>query len=331
MAKRVADVPKAAATGHLELVLELGPVVLGLDRLHHRIEAVGADLEPAQRFLQRLLERAADGHDLADGLHLRRQAVGGLRKFLEGEPRHLRHDVVDGRLERGRRRAARDLVLELVERVADRELGRHLRDREARRLRGERRGTRHARVHLDDEQPPVRRRDRELDVRPARVDADLAQHGDRRVAHALIFLVGQRLRRRHGDRIARVNAHRVEVLDRADDDAVVVLVANDLHLELFPADHRLLEQHLARRRLVEAAAHDVLELVAVVGDAAAAAAERERRPHDRREADLLLDLPRFLEVVRDTGSRRWRGRCLSWRAGRARDPRPCRSLLAKRR
>ena len=51
-------------------------------------------------------------------------------------------------------------------------------------------------------------------------------------------------------------------------------------------------------------AHDLLELLAVVGDAAAAAAERERRPHDRREPDLFLYLPRFLEVVRDAGTRR---------------------------
>ena len=55
----------------------------------------------------------------------------GLREFLEGEARHLGDDVVDGRLERGRRRAAGDLVAQLVERVAHRELGRDLGDREA--------------------------------------------------------------------------------------------------------------------------------------------------------------------------------------------------------
>ena len=208
VAERVADVPEPATAGHAKLVLQLRPILLGLDGLHHRIEAVGADLEPAQRFLQRLLERAADRHDLADGFHLRRQPVGGLRELLEREARNLRHDVVDRRLERGRRRAARDLVLELVERVADGELGRDLRDREPRGLRRERRRARHARIHLDDEQPAVLRRDRELHVRAAGVDADLAQHGDRRVAHALVFLVGQRLRGRHGDRVARVDAHR---------------------------------------------------------------------------------------------------------------------------
>jgi hypothetical protein len=41
---------------------------------------------------------------------------------------------------------------------------------------------------------------------------------------------------RDGDRVAGVHAHRVEVLDGADDDAVVLVVAHDLHLEFLPAE-----------------------------------------------------------------------------------------------
>ena len=51
--------------------------------------------------LERLLERPADGHRLADALHLRGQRRVGLGKFLEGEPRHLGDHVVDRRLEAG--------------------------------------------------------------------------------------------------------------------------------------------------------------------------------------------------------------------------------------
>jgi hypothetical protein len=50
--------------------------------------------------------------------------VVGLREFLEGEARHLGHHVVDRRLEGSRSRAAGDVVLELVEGVADCELRR---------------------------------------------------------------------------------------------------------------------------------------------------------------------------------------------------------------
>ena len=168
-----------------------------------QVEAVDADLEPAQRLLQRLLEVAPDGHHLAHALHLRGEAVVGLLEFLEREARHLGHHVVDRGLEGGRRGPAGDVVPQLVQRVAHGELGGDLGDREPRGLRGERRGARHARVHLDDDHAPVVRVDRELHVGAARLHADLAQARDRGVAHDLVFLVGERLRRRHRDRVSR--------------------------------------------------------------------------------------------------------------------------------
>ena len=150
--ERVADVPDALGAGLAELLLERLAVARAL------VEAVDADFQAAQRLLERFLEGAADRHHLADRLHLRGQAVVRLRELLEREARHLGDHVVDGRLERRRRRAAGDFVGDLVERVADRELGRDLGDREAGRLRRQRGGARDARVHLDD-RPCGRRRD----------------------------------------------------------------------------------------------------------------------------------------------------------------------------
>ena len=207
------------------------------------------------------------------------------------------------RLERGRRGAARDVVLELVERVTHRELRGDLGDREPGGLRGQRRGARHARIHLDDQQAAVLRVHGELHVRAAGIDADLAQHRDRRVAHALVFLVGERLRRRDGDRIAGVHAHRIEVLDGADDDAVVVPVANDLHLEFLPADHRFFDEHFGSGRGIEPALDDLLEFLAVVGDAAARAAHGERRADHAGETHGGLDLVRLRQRVRHRGAR----------------------------
>ena len=89
---------------------------------------------------------------------------------------------------------------------------------------------------------------------------------------------------RHRDRVAGVHAHRVEVLDRADDDAVVAAVAHHLHLVFFPADHRFLDQQLVGRRGVQAALADRLEFLAVVGDAAAGAAQREGRAGSRSDS-----------------------------------------------
>ena len=113
-----------------------------------------ADLQRAHRLLEALLEGAADRHRLAHRLHLGRELVVDARELLEGEARDLGHHVVDRGLE-ARRRLARDVVADLVERVADGQLGRDLRDREARGLRGERRRARDPRVHLDHDQGAV--------------------------------------------------------------------------------------------------------------------------------------------------------------------------------
>ena len=50
---------------------------------------------------------------------------------------------------------------------------------------------------------------------------------------------------------------------------------------------RLLDEHLARRRELEAFAHDVAQLVHAIGDAAAGAAEREARTQHERKAELI--------------------------------------------
>ena len=128
------------------------------------VEAGQAGFQRAQRLLQAFLEGAADRHRFADRLHRRGQHVRGAGEFLEGKARDLGDDVIDGRLERGRRRAAGNVVGDFVERVADREFRRDAGDRKARCLRRQSRGARHARVHFNDDEPPVRRIDRELHI-----------------------------------------------------------------------------------------------------------------------------------------------------------------------
>ena len=183
--------------------------------------------------LEALGERAPDGHRLAHALHRRAEDAGGAGQLLEGPARDLRDHVVDGGLEAGRRLAG-DVVGDLVERVADGQAGGDLGDREAGGLAGQRARARHARVHLDHDLLAGAGVDGELHVAAAGLDADAPDAGEGGVAHLLVLDVGQRLGRRHGDGVAGVHAHRVEVLDRADDDAVVGPVAHHLQLELLP-------------------------------------------------------------------------------------------------
>ena len=227
-------------------------------------------------------------------------------ELLEREARPLDDDVVDRRFET-RGRGAGDVVGDLLECVAHGETRRDLGDREAGRLRCERRGARHARVHLDHDDLAGLRVHRELHVRPAGFDAHRADHRDRLVAQQLVGVVTEALLRCDGDRIAGVDPHRVDVLDRADDHDVVVAVAHHLELELTPAEHRLLDEHLADRRRGDASGDDSLIVGTGVRDAATLAAEREGGAHDRRQAEPFERVERFAD-----------GRC----DGAARNPQP---------
>ena len=297
----LAEEEDALGVGHGELRRER----LVIDFLVGTIadEAEAFDLQAAQGLLQALFEGAADGHGLADGFHLRGERFVGSGELLEGETRDLGDDVVDGGLERGGR-VARDVVFQLIERVADGELGGDLRNREAGGLRRERGAAADAWIHLDDDHAARVGMHGELDVRSARLHADLADAGEGEVAHDLVFAIGERLDRRHGDGVASVHAHGVEVLDGADDDAVVRLVADDLHLELLPAEQRFLDEHFRHRREIESAGRDGFKLLFVVSDAAARATERVGRTDDERQrADLLRDGAGFLHVMRHAGLR----------------------------
>jgi deoxyribonucleoside regulator len=61
-----------------------------------------------------------------------------------------------------------------------------------------------------------------------------------------------------------VHAHGVDVLDRAHDDEVIRLVADDLELELLPAEDALLDEHLPGRRLGQSPRDLRLELARVL-------------------------------------------------------------------
>jgi hypothetical protein len=209
---------------------EPGPT--GLQRPHHLAECLD--------------EVAAQRHRLAHGFHGRRQGGVGAGKLLESEAWRLHDDIVQSRLE-ARRRFLGDVVDDLVERVADRQFGGDLRDRETGGLGCQRARPRHPGVHLDDDETAVGRIDGELDVASAGVDTDLAQDVDAEITHCLVFAIGEGHRGRHGDRVAGVHAHRVEVLDRAHDDDVVAAVAHQLELEFLPAVDGFLNEHVGAR------------------------------------------------------------------------------------
>ena len=260
------------------------------------VETTETGFERTERLLQAFLEVAADGHGFADRFHGGRQERFGALVFLEGKARDLGDNVINRRLERGWRNAG-NIIGQLVQGVADGELCGDLGDREAGRLRSQRGGPRDARIHLDHDEAAIVRVHSELHVGPAGLHTNLAQHSQRGIAHDLVFLVGQRQGWCDGDGVAGVDAHRVDILDRADDDRIVRLVADDLHLELFPAEQALVDKDLGNRGGSKARADDLFILFDIVGNAPARAAKREGGANDGGQADLFEDFHRFLEAA----------------------------------
>ena len=301
-AEGVTDVPDTIGSRHVQFPGQGFPGVFRGQFFQLFIKAFGAYFQAAQGFLQGLLEGPADGHDLTHGFHLGGQASIGLGELLESEPRDLGDHVVDGRLERSRGDATGDFVAQLIQGVAHGQFGGDLGDREAGGLGGQGRGTGHPRVHLDHDHTAGVRIDAELHVGAAGFHTDLTQDRQGGVPHDLVFLVGKGLGRGHGDGIPGVHAHGVEVLDGADDDAVVVLVADNFHLVLFPADQGFVDQQFVGGRQVQAAGTDFFEFVAVVGDTTAGAAHGEGGADDAREADVVGHFPGFFHGVGDGGA-----------------------------
>jgi hypothetical protein len=97
------------------------------------------------------------------------------------------------------------------------------------------------------------------------------------------------------DRIAGVDAHRVEIFNRTDHDEIVRPVAHHFEFVLLPTEHRLFDEHLGDRRGAQAAIRNLTQLRLIVCHAAAAAAEGERRAHQHWIPDPRCHVQRLID------------------------------------
>ena len=253
------------------------------------VEAVVVRRDLAHRLLQRLFKRAADGHHFTDRLHAGARLAVDVLELGQVPLGDLGHDVVQRRL-KARRGRLGHCVGQLGERVAQRELGRGVRQRVTGRLG--RQGTRAAqtRVHLNHAVLAAVRAQRILDVAladDAKVPNDLERGG----AEHVVVVVRECLRGRDDDRVAGVDAEWVKVFHVAADQRIVLLVAQHLVLALLPAAQTLFDQDLGAE--TERAGAQVAQLVLVVGEARAETTERVRRTHNHRVADLARGAQRL--------------------------------------
>src|SRR5699024_4277943 len=270
-----------------------------LIRLGPETELLG--LQGAQCLVQCRDVVAAQAHDLTDGFHGGGQGVIGAGELLEGKAWGLDHHVVEGRLEGGRGDTG-DVVGDLIQGVADGQLGGQLRDRETGGLGGQRGGTGHARVHLDGDDAAVGGVDGELDVTATGINTDLTDDGYALVTHDLVLTVGQRHGGGDGDGIAGVHTECIDVLDGADDHDIVVGVTHELQLEFLPTEDGFLNQDVGLRGGREATAGDAVEVLHGVRQAGTQATHGEGGAHDDGETEVLDGGVDLVHVVADGGA-----------------------------
>ncbi len=95
-----------------------------------------------------------------------------------------------------------------------------------------------------------------------------------------------------------MHTHGIKVLDRADNDAVIVAIANHLHLIFFPTDERLINKKFVSGREVKTANTDCLKFLSVVGDTAARSTHREGGSDNAGETDILKNAKGLFERMR---------------------------------
>ena len=258
------------------------------------VDVAHTDLQRADGLEEALLDRAAHAHHFTCGLHLCAELVRRASELVKREARHLRHDVVERRLEGGG--SVRDH--DLVERHADGDLGRDACDRVAAGLGGQRRGARDAGVDLDEVVLEALGIERKLHVAAA-LDLKRADQAQRAVAQHVVFAVRERLARRDDDAVARVDADGVEVLHVADGDGGVTRVAHDLVFNFLVALDALFHEHLMHGGEGQGVLGEGAQLLVVVGKAAACAAQREGGTQHDGIADLARGAAALVNVCCD--------------------------------
>ena len=142
-----------------------------------------------------------------------------------------------------------------------------------------------------------------LNIAAARVHAHRANDRNADVAQTLHLAVSQGQCRCNRDRVARVHADRIDVLDRTHDNDVIRFVAHKFEFVFLPTEDRLLQEYLGRNRSRQSLAGDALEVLWRVGEAGAKTTHREGGTHNERITQLGGSRVAFLDCVSDEGTR----------------------------
>ncbi len=141
-----------------------------------------------------------------------------------------------------------------------------------------------------------------MDVAPSGLDADFPDAGKGSVPHELVFLVRKGHGRSNCNGIPRVHAHGIEIFDRTNDHALVLVIAHHLHLVLFPPQQALFHQNLTDRGCIQALAKHLVEFLTVVGNASTGSPQSVSRTQNNGEIPQIRQLvPSLLKRMHGEG------------------------------
>ena len=85
-----------------------------------------------------------------------------------------------------------------------------------------------------------------------------------------------------------MHSHRIEVFDGADNDALILEIAHDLHFILLPAKQTLFDQNLINWRSIQTLEDHFIKFFSIVGNSATRTTQSERRSNNEREVSHFL-------------------------------------------
>ncbi len=252
-------------------------------------KAVSANRKHPDRFLQNLLERAADGHHFPDGFHLGSDARRRILEFHKVPARHLEHKVVERGLEAGRCRFGYG-ILQIRQRIAERKLRRDKCQGVSGCFRCQGGRARQTSIDFDDAVITVFRIQRILDIAfPDNAEVPDGFEGD--LTEVMVLRVRQSLRWCNDHRLSRVDAHGIHILHVAHRHAVVRTIPHDFVFDLFPPLEILFNQNL--RDGAQNFRESLREVFLVCNDARSFAAQGECGAHHDGESDRARRLHSF--------------------------------------
>ena len=269
--------PDAAVIHHRQLLNQFILIQTGKVVGHQTVHML---FQGTDRFHKSALKIAADAHDFSGCLHLGGQSSLGRNKFIERQTGNFYHAVIQHRFKVCVGFSC-NCIWNLIQGIAQSDLGRHLCNGISCRFAGKSRRTADTGIHLDNAVLEAVRVEGILHV-AASGDAQLRNNIQGGGSKHLILFIAKGLGRRYHDRVSCMNSNRVDIFHIADSNTVSCTVAHYFILNFFPACNAALHKHFSHTGKTETVFQDLSQLVFIIGDSSAASAKCISRAQNHR-------------------------------------------------